>query len=122
MKKQSNLLQLLAPALLLFHLSCDKTSSITDGAFYIPKGGWEIYLPPGDTPDPTSCPGPKPANIGCSSICKPCIVHVCMNGEWTQYKLEWPKDMCSRPSSTTKAKICPRSPTGYCPPECQICI
>lgn len=30
------------------------------------------------------CEGSRPPNAGCRYLCKPCIVHVCVNGQWQE--------------------------------------
>lgn len=70
------------------------------------------------------CIGPKPRDIGCTTLCKPCITFVCSDGEWKSDRIDFPDDICEPrgggggPSSTA----CPRTDTGFCPAECSVCF
>ena len=88
----------------------------------IPITDLKLKLP--DSPDTTACKLPKPADIGCTTICKPCKTFVCQNGEWEPHDVEPPEFVCdsSRGSNGQDISACPRSSTGFCPAECSLCF
>ncbi len=70
-----------------------------------------------------SCPGPKPKNIGCTTVCKPCKTYVCVNGAWVPTDLDWPDRLCeSRPGTGGGGNVCVGTDTGFCPAECSSCM
>lgn len=78
----------------------------------------------GEGADPEACTRPRPANLGCRFMCKPCITFVCENGEWQRESLDFPDEICEprTPAGGTSATACPRGDTGFCPAECSICF
>lgn len=75
-------------------------------------------------PEPVGCPPPKPQNVGCTTICKPCKFWVCVEGEWKAENLTWPSGTCDGPNVDfgDDPSACPRRLDGFCPAECSICI
>lgn len=88
----------------------------------VARGGMKVFDPEriGQT---EGCSGPKPDDIGCTTICKPCITFICSDGEWQAERIDFPDELCKPiggggPSATA----CPRGPTGFCPAECSMCF
>ena len=115
----------------LFLASCGGGSArVTDGSLYIPEGGWTLSFPDDvattdPLPDPypdRRCDGPQPEPDGCGAPCKPCFFYVCKNGEWTRVAISWPEGLCDRRPRTELTNVCRRTPSGFCPAECHICI
>lgn len=73
---------------------------------------------------PTGCAQPRPDNIGCSLLCKPCIVWICQNNRWVQRSVETPKEICERrrPGGGPRLTACPRTSEGFCAAECSVCF
>lgn len=73
--------------------------------------------------DPKPCSSPRPANIGCRVLCKPCFTFFCENGRWVREAIEMPDGVCNRrPLGGRPASACPRGEGGFCPAECSICF
>jgi len=70
------------------------------------------------------CEGPKPSDIGCTTLCKPCITYICLDGEWQAQRIDFPDEICRpiRTGSGPSATACPRGPNGFCPAECSVCF
>ncbi len=72
----------------------------------------------------SQCEGEKPANIGCTTLCKPCIVFICENGEWVREDLDMQDEEFCKPHlpGDKPPSACPRTSTGFCPAECSVCF
>lgn len=86
----------------------------------------EAFEPPEEGQvDPDFCPLPKPDDIGCGQLCKPCVTHRCQDGEWVRHEVTFPEGLCPTGVSvdTVQVRTCPRDPeTLVCPAECAVCI
>ncbi len=74
--------------------------------------------------DPSQCSAPRPENIGCTTLCKPCIVWVCQDGQWERLDLSTMDDEICEPIDRPDAPdpfACPRDENGFCPAECSFC-
>lgn len=73
--------------------------------------------------EPQACTQPKPDNLGCTTVCKPCITWICVDGEWQREPIEWDDGLCSPPDPEEPGPFaCPRDETGFCPAECSVCF
>ena len=71
----------------------------------------------------SSCPANKPDDIGCTTMCKPCITWQCVNREWVRVDIDWSDGICDPLSPPDPPPFsCPRTPEGFCPAECSICF
>ena len=71
--------------------------------------------------DPADCTQPRPADIGCTTLCKPCVTWICVDGQWERFRIETP-DLCEPREPTDPGPFgCPRDETGFCPAECSFC-
>lgn len=93
-------------------------------------GDFKLQLPEPPEPDPSRrCTEPKPDDIGCSLVCKPCVTFVCVDGEWVRQEIDFPEGICD-PASTPEPVACPlteiKTETGathrFCAAECDICF
>jgi hypothetical protein len=72
-----------------------------------------------------ACSQPRPRRIGCTTLCKPCVVWVCKAGEWQRLTLP-ASPGCPGGSATGPA--CPLIPSplipghGTCPSGCSVCV
>lgn len=79
-----------------------------------------------------NCTEPKPPDLGCTTLCKPCVTFRCVDGEWVRDEIDWgilceprsPQD--PGPTACRRSKL-PDQGTGlevpgYCPPQCDICF
>ena len=88
-------------------------------------GGMQIFDPSlaGQT---QGCQPPRPDDIGCSVLCKPCITFVCVEASWTAERIDFPDEICNPPGGGggpgPDMTACPRSDTGFCPAECSMCF
>ena len=80
------------------------------------KVDWQI-------PSPTACLEPRPDDIGCTTLCKPCKTWFCTDGEWVPHDISTPDFICDPPTSGfgDDPFACPKSPEGFCPAECSFC-
>jgi hypothetical protein len=92
------------------------------GALEVALADLPVKVDPGPL-DP-ACPGPRPDNIGCTTLCKPCKIFLCIDGEWRAEDLPWPDGVCDGPEIDLGDDpfACPRSPEGFCPAECSFCF
>lgn len=82
-----------------------------------------------------ACTEPKPPDLGCTTLCKPCITFHCVDGEWVESSIDWGM-ICDPPAPTGGPPVvCPRQPLqthpedpgdavvheGFCPAECDVC-
>ena len=75
------------------------------------------------SPISPACELPKPEDLGCTTICKPCVTWVCKEGKWERLDIQNP-DICGSnggPGSPPPS-ACPRTDTGFCPAECKFCF
>jgi len=73
--------------------------------------------------EPSKCTDPRPSDIGCSRLCKPCTTFVCLDGEWKPQEITFPEGLCDpRGDLDPPFKTCPRTSTGFCPAECHLCF
>ena len=72
--------------------------------------------------DPSGCAGERPADVGCTRLCKPCVTWKCEDGEWVRLELTTHNDPMCDPRHVPGPTACPRTPTGFCPAECSICF
>lgn len=73
--------------------------------------------------EPADCAEPRPADIGCGAICKPCVSSVCIDGEWERVEIIPPEELCApRGPMDPPFNACPRTPDSFCPAECHICF
>lgn len=94
-------------------------------------------------PRTEECREPRPDNIGCTTLCKPCKTWICLDGEWVGQDISPPDFVCN--GSTVGLGedpfACPRVPVsalagggstdlgpdfgdfdgGFCPAECSFC-
>ena len=113
----------------LFVAGCDWTGGSNDS---VAASGWKLKLPEApdwklkdpDIPDTKPCDTPKPNDIGCTTICKPCKTFVCNNGEWESVDIDSPDFICDPPSGPSAPDPfgCPRGGNGFCPAECSFCF
>lgn len=86
----------------------------------------EAYEPPQPGQiDPEFCPHPKPDDIGCTTIGKPCVRFRCQDGEWVREEITYPAFIGAGQGSVNTAEtiLCPRNPeTLACPSECDLCF
>ena len=72
----------------------------------------------------SECEGDKPPDIGCTTLCKPCVTWVCEDGDWVRLDLTMSGDpMCtgSNAPGGSDPAACPRRGT-FCPAECSYCF
>ena len=70
------------------------------------------------------CTAPRPKDIGCTTLCKPCITWRCQEGKWVEFDLNTMDDaVCEAPADLGGKSIsaCPRGSEGFCAAECSIC-
>jgi hypothetical protein len=79
-------------------------------------------LDPGRGGSTDQCTSPRPPDIGCSRICKPCVTSVCVDGEWERVDIDFPDGFCDRGPMDPPFNTCPRTGTGFCPAECHLCF
>ena len=75
-------------------------------------------------PDPSlSCPLPKPPNIGCTTIGKPCLKSTCIEGEWVYEREDTSVPGNDDPSFPNYVDpfAGPYSDTGFCSAEYRSC-
>ena len=70
----------------------------------------------------SGCTTPKPDDIGCTTMCKPCITSFCVNKTWVRQDIDWPPEICEPRPDPLPPTGCPRTDTGFCPAECHICF
>jgi len=72
----------------------------------------------------SGCVEEKPDDIGCTTMCKPCVTFVCREGEWESLDIGFPDEICDPPDipSGPGPFGCPRTPEGFCPAECSFCF
>lgn len=81
---------------------------------------FKLKLP--DRDGPSGCDeSERPKDVGCTTLCKPCLTSFCVDGKWVREKIEFgeecdPLDLDFPPSG------CPRTQSGFCPAECHICF
>jgi hypothetical protein len=83
----------------------------------------KIKLPATTETASSACPSPKPQNIGCTTLCKPCVTWICVGGKWERQDIDT-SELC-KPSGTSGGippTACPRTATGFCPAECSFCF
>jgi hypothetical protein len=93
-------------------------------------GDFKMKLPDPPKPDPpTPCTTPKPDDIGCNFVCKPCVTFICVDGEWVRDEIDFPEGMCDS-SPGLEPVGCPlteiKTETGvshrFCAAECAFCF
>ena len=70
------------------------------------------------------CNAPRPKDIGCTTLCKPCITWRCQEGKWVEFELNTTDDAICEASpdlGDQTLSACPRGPEGFCAAECHIC-
>ena len=68
------------------------------------------------------CTLPKPKDIGCTTIGKPCITYMCVAGEWEPINVDTSPPSRPRPRPNfPPIHDCSYSDTGFCPAECSVC-
>ena len=90
-----------------------------------------IMFPKTHKPGGRDCTGARPSPVGCTTLCKPCKFHICVNGEWKLVDVPWPDEMCE-PKGGLPPAACPREPLETesgavvegvsCPAECRMCF
>jgi hypothetical protein len=69
------------------------------------------------------CSEPKPADNGCTQLCKPCLTFVCRDGEWVPHRIDLSDGICKPlPKTDPGPFACPRRDDGFCPASCSICF
>jgi hypothetical protein len=104
----------LAPLLLALHCRPEKTADTSRRL-----SDFDIQLP---EPDSDGCAAPRPANIGCSVVCKPCFIWNCEGGRWEREQIDWDAEMCGSAPGGDRPRACPRDENNFCPAECSICF
>ena len=93
-------------------------------------------------PNDPMCLEPQPDDIGCTTLCKPCLTFQCEDGEWVGINIDPPDFVCNPdfPGSGDDLTACPRQSglvlfsaagddfsggqdeiPGFCPAECSFC-
>lgn len=70
------------------------------------------------------CTEPKPDDIGCTTLCKPCKIWICIDGEWDSDDFDWSGEICDGFDIDLgdDPAACPRTAEGFCPAECSFCF
>lgn len=83
-----------------------------------------LHIPEPSAQAKVDCTEPKPSEGPCTT-CKPCILWRCVDGEWRPSELDW-GILCEPPvpddGPSDGLVKCPRSPSGFCSPQCDICF
>ncbi|MFN0301172.1 MAG: S1 family peptidase [Burkholderiales bacterium] len=51
----------------------------------------------GPAPEPEACTQPEPKGFGCTTLCKPCIKYLCIDGNWVKTSIDWSGGICKKP-------------------------
>lgn len=72
---------------------------------------------------PSGCTSPRPDDIGCFTVCKPCVIFYCLEGEWVRLDVHDLADEFCQPLDPGGESPfgCPRDENGFCPAECGFC-
>jgi hypothetical protein len=87
---------------------------------------FKIKLPLRATDVTAQCKTPKPATVGCTTVCKPCVFSVCLNGEWVRHEVDT-RDLCKNPTGggvpEEEGFAClVDTSSSFCPMDCSFCI
>ena len=76
------------------------------------------------TANGSGCESEKPEDIGCTTLCKPCVTFICVEGEWERLDIDYPDGLCDPPNLPDPPPLsgCPRTAEGFCPAECSFCF
>src|SRR5436305_672309 len=69
----------------------------------------------------SGCTSPRPKDVGCTVVCKPCGTWICKDGKWVAYVIPPPRFCDSKTAGNASGTMCPRGVDGFCPAECNIC-
>lgn len=72
---------------------------------------------------PLECSDPRPEDQGCTTLCKPCRIFVCIDAEWVAESIDFPEGLCDPiDPAGPRPNGCPRDETNFCPAECSFCF
>ncbi len=117
------LMALLAVSLFVA-LGCDRERTEEAVGFSdVPINTGPLKLKLDELNDPSECdPEERPEDIGCTTLCKPCVTSLCLDGKWVAEHVEIPKDLCEPPEPDDPGPFgCPSGDFGFCPAECSFC-
>ena len=120
MRRSSVSITLMTPlvACLFVALGCDGEPEQTRPTFVGPQTLISVEHFNGGS----ACEEERPEDVGCTTICKPCLTWLCLDGEWVSEDISPPDFICDPPDLPDAPPIsaCP-SIAGQCPAECSFC-